>query len=366
MRPDDEARELDQLRQRVDQLEALVHHQQQALLTLAGGQSSTAGAVPAAPVELPSEATTEPSVIDRRRAFSYLAGATGVGAATFLSAMSPAAATDGQAILAGETESSQSITGLVATSSFVGPVLHVRKTNTGFDQYSCGVQGSTGESFGIGLVGLGTASNSVGVTGLSEGVNGLGIQGEATASGGRGGVFDGPQAAIQLTPRGSAPARANNREGDIVMDGQDALWVCVGTGPSRWRLLGGPSSAGALTMLASPYRCYDSRPGEPPLSVAKGKLTGPNERVIDVSVGGTVPTFATAALINLTATNTNAAGFLSVFPNGTVWPGTSTINWFAANSNIANTTIVALDALRRFKVHAVGSADFVVDVIGFF
>jgi hypothetical protein len=152
-----------------------------------------------------------------------------------------------------------------------------------------------------------------------------------------------------------------------VMDAQKSLWVCVGIAPSRWRLLGGQTSAGALTMLSSPYRCYDSRASEPPLTgIAKGKLTGPNERVVDLSIGGTVPTFATAALINLTATNTSATGFLSIYPNGTSWPGTSTINWSAAASIIANTTIVLMDSLRRVRVLANGSADFLIDVIGFF
>jgi hypothetical protein len=366
MTANDGTRELEQLRRRVDELEALVQHQQETLLTLVGETPPKVADATAVPLDGAQEVGVDASRIDRRRAFAYLAGATGVGAATLLSAASPAAAIDGQAILAGETESSQSITGLVATSAFAGPVLHVRKTNTAFDLYSSAVQGSNGNASEIGVLGLGTASGTTGVTGFAQGTNGVGVQGEASASGGRGGVFDGPQAAIQLTPRGSPPSRANNQEGDIVMDSQNSLWVCVGVAPARWRLLGGPSSAGALTMLSAPYRCYDSRASEPPSGGIKGKLTGPNERVIDVSVGGTVPTFATAALINLTATNTSATGFLSIYPNGTTWPGTSTINWSVANSVIANTTIVLLDSLRRVRVLANGSTDFLIDVIGFF
>jgi len=240
-----------------------VRHQQDALQAVLGEPPPLAAVTPptaasepaSAPVpggESEHDGSASPSAIDRRRAFAYLAGVAGVGAATVLSTAAPAAAVDGQAILAGGVESSQSITGLVATASFAGPVLHVRKTNAAFDLYSSAVQGSTGNSAEIGVIGLGTAVSTTGVTGFSLGTNGVGVQGEASGSGGRGGVFDGPQAAIQLNPQGTPPPRSNNQRGDIVMDGQDSLWVCVGTSPSRWRLLGGPSSAGALTMLSSP------------------------------------------------------------------------------------------------------------------
>ena len=69
--------------------------------------------------------------------------------------------------------------------------------------------------------------------------------------------------------------------------------------------------------------------------------------------------------MNLTATDTIGPGWLSLFPNGTPWPGTTTINWSTTGTNIANSTIVKLDSLQRVRVRAAGSTHFLIDVQGF-
>ena len=123
-----------------------------------------------------------------------------------------------------------------------------------------------------------------------------------------------------------------------------------------------------LHLRDEPRRVYDSRPGADPAGVGpKTPLTNGTERVIDTTFGGAVPAAgATSVLVNLTATFTDAGGFLSAFKNGTAWPGTSTLNWDHANTNVGNLAMVPVDASSRFKVRCAGRCDMVVDVLGWF
>lgn len=360
---DDVIREIQGLRARLDELEREI-----------------AGAgTPAGPVDVGASTADDTATVvepapdgrtpDRRRLLGLAAAAVGAGAVAVVSQAGPVAATDGQDVLIGSTRSAQSTTGLVATETFAGPVLALRKTNTAYAQYNAALQAATSESGGYAVVGLHDGPNGSAVVGYHTGTGGsggVGVFGNATGPGGRGGSFEGVQAAIKLEPNGSAPGRANAERGDIVMDTQNNLWLCVNTFPQTWRLLGGAASAGALRMLASPYRCHDTRPGEGPASLPKTKITTGQERTVDTGLGGDVPSYARAALVNITATQTDAAGWFSAFPFGTAWPGTSTLNWSATNSNVANSTIVAIDTSGRFTLRGQGSAHAIVDVQGFF
>lgn len=152
--------------------------------------------------------------------------------------------------------------------------------------------------------------------------------------------------------------------------------ACVGEGtPGTWRTLAAPNSAGQFHLASPSVRIYDSRPQFAPFGVAKGKLPNEAERVIDARFGEAVPASAdgatpTAALVNLTVTDTDSvSGFLSLFENGTDWPGTSNINWDAQGRTVANTTVVGLDANGRFTVRCGGApglgAHLVIDVLGY-
>jgi hypothetical protein len=152
--------------------------------------------------------------------------------------------------------------------------------------------------------------------------------------------------------------------------------ACVGEGtPGTWRTLAAPNSAGQFHLAAPTVRIYDSRPGFAPLSVVKGKMANEVERTIDARYSEAVPASTagatpTAALVNLTVTDTDSvSGFMTLFENGTDWPGTSSINWDAQGRTIANTTVVALDAEGRFKVRCGAApglgAHVVIDVLGY-
>jgi hypothetical protein len=93
------------------------------------------------------------------------------------------------------------------------------------------------------------------------------------------------------------------------------------------------------------------------------KFVNAEERVIDLSAA--VPAGAVAAILNLTTTQQDAPGFLGLFPDGTTWPNTSSINYFTGQ-DIANNSIVGVSAARRIKAHCGGGATHViVDVTGY-
>ena len=93
-----------------------------------------------------------------------------------------------------------------------------------------------------------------------------------------------------------------------------------------------------------------------------GKL-GPNqERIVNLGVPG----FAKAAVMNLTITETEHAGFVAVFPAHTSWPGNSSINWSTDGQNTANTVVTAVDSAGRVKIRGgVNRTHVVIDVQGY-
>ncbi len=116
-----------------------------------------------------------------------------------------------------------------------------------------------------------------------------------------------------------------------------------------------------IRLLDEPARAYDSRQ-----VVADGKLVVGTPRVVDLSAS--VPATARAALITLTVTQTVGGGFVTAYSNAlTTVPATSTVNWTAANSDVATTTTVAVDGSGKLALVAGQNATHVVvDVIGYY
>ncbi len=157
--------------------------------------------------------------------------------------------------------------------------------------------------------------------------------------------------------------------GSVVRDANNDLWWCVASGvPGTWRKLSGPSTAGAFHALDTPVRVYDSRAGFPPAVGIKSPLVAGQARPCDLKANGSgVPAGATAALVSLVATNTTGAtgGFLSVYRNGIVWPGTSSLNWSGPGQTVAVTTLTALDTNGLCNLFANVATNVVVDVLGY-
>ena len=84
-----------------------------------------------------------------------------------------------------------------------------------------------------------------------------------------------------------------------------------------------------LVTVNPQVRVYNTRD-----TVGLVKFANSEERVIDLS--SVVPAGAVAAIVNLTTTQQDAPGFLGLFPDGTAWPNTSSINYFTGQ-DIART-----------------------------
>ncbi len=295
----------------------------------------------------------------RREMFKKLALAgAGVAAGGVLAQASPAAATDGSALLIGdEVQTAQTPTALVASGFTGGEVLLVDDSSgftAGFSSHPGALAGWSGTRTGV--YGY-TASGSYGVVATGAGVNSTGLRGY------------GARANLELQAAGvPAPQRAvAHLLGELVEDSTGDLWLCVVAGnPGTWRKVGGPATSGQLHLLDAPVRIYDTRPGAAPLTVLpKTPLVANTARTVDAT-GNTsgVPTAATGVLINITVTQGTAAGFLTAWPQG-AWPGTSSINW-SAGQTIATTTVTRCGPSATFLVLANSATDFLVDVIGYY
>jgi len=125
------------------------------------------------------------------------------------------------------------------------------------------------------------------------------------------------------------------------------------------------STAGEYNAL-SPARITDTRPGSGLPNA--GATLGPGGTLnVQVTGAGGVPAAnVSAAVLEVTATDTTASSFLTVYPTGASTPTASNLNW-AAGQTVANCVIVPVGTGGRVTIYnSSGSADVVVDVSGYF
>jgi hypothetical protein len=118
-------------------------------------------------------------------------------------------------------------------------------------------------------------------------------------------------------------------------------------------------TANSSYVSVTPARVADTRTSSP--------LAGGATLNVQVT-GGTsgVPAGAVAAVLNVTAVDPTAAGFLTVFPEGTTMPTVSNLN-FAAGTVVPNLVTVGLSATGMVSIYLnTGSTDVVVDVEGYY
>ena len=131
-------------------------------------------------------------------------------------------------------------------------------------------------------------------------------------------------------------------------------------------------ATGDVYVPITPFRALDSR------LFSDGLLEGGYEVYFDVLTdvwgAGKLPSNAVAVTYNLTVTETVGAGYLSIYPGDSTWPGTSAINWQSSGETIANGGTVALGTyttpgqvfvLCGPASNAVG-AKFVLDITGYY
>lgn len=119
------------------------------------------------------------------------------------------------------------------------------------------------------------------------------------------------------------------------------------------------------TCLQAPVRYHPVTPVRI-LDTRNATALGANA-TMDVVVAGAngVPATATSAVINVTATNTTAASYLTVYPKGASRPLASTLNW-TAGKTVPNLTEIELGVGGMLTVYnAFGNTDVVFDVNGY-
>jgi serine protease len=125
------------------------------------------------------------------------------------------------------------------------------------------------------------------------------------------------------------------------------------------------STSGSYVPLA-PARITDTRPdSQEPNS---GDTLGPGSTLdVQVAGAGDVPSAGvTAALLNVTVTDTTSSSFLAVYPQGTAYPGSSNLNWLGGET-VANRVVVPVGTSGEVELfNNAGSTDVVVDVDGYF
>ncbi|AUG79316.1 N-acetylmuramoyl-L-alanine amidase [Kitasatospora sp. MMS16-BH015] len=117
----------------------------------------------------------------------------------------------------------------------------------------------------------------------------------------------------------------------------------------------------------SPGRLVDTRIG---VGTAKGSVRGGGSFTVQIAgnrVGPLPASGVTAVALNVTVTGPQNSGYLTVFPDGGSTPTASNLN-YSPGQTVANAVIAPVGADGKIKIYngSWGSADVVVDVIGYY
>lgn len=128
--------------------------------------------------------------------------------------------------------------------------------------------------------------------------------------------------------------------------------------------MGGPVAAGRYIGLDAAQRVLDTRPDH------GGAGAVGAESVSAVDLSSVIPADASAAVINLTATQTAQAGYCTVFPYSLAErPASSSLNWNTPQATRAAAVIAQvenIDGRRRIKIFAKAATHLIVDVVGYY
>ena len=123
------------------------------------------------------------------------------------------------------------------------------------------------------------------------------------------------------------------------------------------------TGSGSLFTSMSPTRVLDTRDG----TGTGGTTTpvGPNG-VVTLDLSAVLPTTATAAVFNLTGTNTTSSTVVIAYPDGTSRPSASNLN-LVAGQTAPNLVTVAVGANRKVDLYNLtGSVDLIADLAGYY
>ena len=131
------------------------------------------------------------------------------------------------------------------------------------------------------------------------------------------------------------------------------------------------SAAGRFVPL-TPSRILDTRNGTGVPAGGSAKVTANQTIELQVAGRGGVPaidpanpTNVSAAIVNLTATQTTAPGFFTAFPGGTSQPTASTLNASETDETIANLAVVRVGPAGTIQLFSEAGGHLIVDVVGY-
>jgi hypothetical protein len=126
---------------------------------------------------------------------------------------------------------------------------------------------------------------------------------------------------------------------------------------------GTTATTGSMFVGVTPGRILDTRATSAVGPGATAVLTVAGQGGVPV-MSGTVP--PTAVVLNVTVTNPTAAGFLTIWPDGSTRPNASDLNYLPALT-VPNLVVVRLGPSGAIDIYnAFGTADVVVDVVGWY
>ena len=120
--------------------------------------------------------------------------------------------------------------------------------------------------------------------------------------------------------------------------------------------VGFTQGSGDIGLLDAPYRAYDSR-------VTGGKLTAGSTRTVTLPSSIVAPG-TSGVIVNLTAVNGEANGYLKLYSAAAAEPSASALNFSGSGAAIANGLTVAVSSGRQIIVKAEKSVHFILDVTG--
>ncbi len=130
--------------------------------------------------------------------------------------------------------------------------------------------------------------------------------------------------------------------------------------------------AGLYNALPTPVRVCDTRANNPSnLSGARSQCNGKTLAgggALAVAIAGSgfgIPAGAIAVVANVTVANGDAPGYLTVYPDGSTPPVTSSAS-FATGQLVSQTVITELGADGKIDLVASASVDAIVDVTGYY
>jgi hypothetical protein len=130
--------------------------------------------------------------------------------------------------------------------------------------------------------------------------------------------------------------------------------------------------SGLYNALTAPVRLCDTRAPSsftpanqcdgPGLQAGTLVANGPKNVTV---IGGSIPSGATAAVLNVTVVNPVTSGFLTAYPQGATVPNASNLN-FGAGQTTTNRVIVPLSASGKITLVSSARTNAIVDVSGYY